>query len=279
MTAIVCPVRKGGRTDTLRYMLRTLTNLDGFDGEVWIVGHKPPWLAGVHFIPGNRSRIKAHNVYSNIRAACNHPDVPDHFILTNDDVFILRPGYVPAMEHKGLLLDHYESIPAAERHTWHPASLLSTLTYLQQQGIQQPLSYEGHKPLPVNKQGMARALNDAVRHEAAHTAQARTIYGNTCHLPATHGPDRKVKDQSRMPHDWPIISTNQTSWNSHIGKHIRATFTQPSPYEADRQTGRQVPPHAHAYPTSHHMPCLGKAAPQHVDTEASMRNSDRNGNH
>lgn len=110
--SIVIPVSdrsKCGHID-LHYAIRSLRKHLNNIGDIFIVGDKtkhPKGFKCVHFIDDTQSRFKERNIFRKIIAACNHPDITDDFLFTNDDIFLTHdfdalklPFY-----HKGDLSD------------------------------------------------------------------------------------------------------------------------------------------------------------------------------
>lgn len=216
----------------LRHSLRSLANLP-HNGEVWLVGDQAPdWLTGVRHIEGNLAGVKARNVLDNIARAVVHPDVPDQFLLMNDDFFVMQPSDAP-VEHCGTLAEHIAR--QKTQHGWYPATLRATLDYLQSLGIADPLSYELHKPMRVDKARMRQALAECAEFEQYdHPAlQARSIYGNRWHIGGRRVADCKVT-AVRTYNPRTVYSTNDRSFRvGAIGVHIRECLAEPSRYEAD----------------------------------------------
>lgn len=223
---VVYPVRAGDNNGELQYSLRSLhTNYPNL-GRVWIVGYQPNWVTNVKFIPGNGFRPHA-NVYRNILAACEHPDVPDEFLLMNDDFFFTEPVDTVVPAYKCRLVDQVAK--ARKPYNWWSASVASALKCLLDAGIDDPLSYELHMPLPVRKAGMAETLRRFVDVDEVNPPQWRTLYGNMCGIGGVQRPDCKIRRRFE-PVNTPFHSTSDSTWR-YYAPYFRRAFPHSCPYE------------------------------------------------
>lgn len=224
---IVYPVRPGDHNPELRWSLRTLdTNLP--HARVWIVGHKPAWLNNVGHIPGNDGPTGHANVYRNIQAACEHPDMPDQFIVFNDDMFITDPLTTIPTWYRGDLHDHMHLPGVRNGMSWWRDSLTTTYTCLQAHGIAHPVSYELHTPFVVDKQKMADTLRLFQYVTPDNPPQWRTLYGNLHHIGGSQHDD--CKENTSGPINRPFHSTQDESWPNFM-LHFASAFPTPSRYE------------------------------------------------
>jgi hypothetical protein len=220
---VVYVVRTGGN-DELRYSLRSLANVT--HDRVWIVGHAEPWLVNVGVIPTPQPGVgKQEQVQANWAAMLDHPVISDPFIVMNDDIFITEPVAELIPWHRGPLAKHAAESPERPRN----AGLARTVDLLKGLGVDEPLSYETHTPLVVDRKGWAAALE----HCAADPFMVpKSIYGNLAHLDGYYGGDVKVhSDDAKLPIG-PFLSTSDRSWARHrAGWLVRDLFEQPSRYE------------------------------------------------
>lgn len=228
---VVYLVRPGDDNDELRHSLRTLANMP--HDRVWFVGHLPSWATDVHHVPGNRGAYTITNVHDNVRIACDIDDLSDPFVMMNDDFFIMQPTVTPPTWWRDTLADHIASIDA-----WSPwkQSLLAAQDWLRRRGIDDPISYELHVPLLVDKAKMAEALDEAAGFSPLYPPQWRTVYGNRWGIGGDQHPDCKIGVDGTWDPTWPFLSCHDDSFaNGPIGSHIRTTFPTTSPYEGDRR--------------------------------------------
>lgn len=228
---IVVPVRQGLVNEQLRYALRSwAANLP--HRRVWVVGYRPPWLTGVEHIPTRQTGTKYRNTTLAVRTACEHPDVSDPFLLCNDDFFVMLP--VPEMPvlHRGPVRDverHYVTRGSGK----YLRGMRETRDLLVRLGYPDPLSYELHVPLPVDKAGMLHAL-DVGRH--LDVVHKRTLYSNLAGLGGTRIRDVKVITRTGgFSRNSTFLSTMPDSFaRGLVGAFIRGRFPRRSPYERVR---------------------------------------------
>lgn len=230
---LVVPVRVGAVNEQLRYALRSwAAHLP--HRHVWLVGYRPPWLSGVRHIPtGQTGHSKYRNTTTAVRAACEHPEVSDPYLLCNDDFFVMRPvvGGVPVL-HRGPVAE-VERYYAARRSGRYLRGMRETRDLLAQLGHPDPLSYELHVPLLVDKTDMLHAL-DVGRH--LDVLHKRTLYGNLAGLGGQQTADVKVLSRAAVfDRDGMFLSTMPDSFTfGGVGAFIRRRFPLPGPYEERR---------------------------------------------
>jgi hypothetical protein len=191
---------------------------------VWIVGHVPPWVTRVNFIPGNRTRSKWLNVHDNLRLACQHV-TSERFVVMNDDFYVMQPVESVPSWHRGPLRKH---IAMQHPGDWK-RSLETTYEWCVERGIDEPLSYELHVPVVMerDKLGEVLELTDGFRIPP----QWRTIYGNFWRVPSEPMRDCRIR-HTNQKYDGPFLSTDDRVFHSFaVGREIRRIFRTPSPYE------------------------------------------------
>jgi len=77
---------RGGENEELRYSLRSVVNSFP-DSAVWVVGGIPKWYSG-NKISIEQNAGKWANAVNNLNAITESPDIPEEFVLMNDDFFI-----------------------------------------------------------------------------------------------------------------------------------------------------------------------------------------------
>lgn len=227
MTAVLIPVRPGNDNNELRFSLRSIqANLP--HTAVWVVGYQPNWLTNVGFIPGNTQPHSKANIYRNLLAACEHPDTPDDLIVFNDDFFVTEPVETPTVHYRSTLQEHIDFPRVQRTKGWWWQSLTTTQICLQALGHTDPLSYELHIPLPIQKQAMADTLNWFKDIQPHNPPQWRTLYGVINDIGGTPHPDPKAYRHG--PIGVPYHSTTDTSFRQFY-QHFAAQFPNPSRYE------------------------------------------------
>lgn len=228
---LVVPVRETAVNEQLRFALRTWTaNLP--HRKVWIVGHRPTWLRGVEHIKTAQPGTKYQNTTAAVRAACEHPDVAERFLLMNDDFFVMQRQTEMPVLHRGPVreVERYYAARAAGKYL---TGMRETRDLLVGLGYDDPLSYELHVPLPVEKAGMLEALNVGRRLAVVHK---RTLYAMLSGLGGERIEDVKVLNRGPQFPRGPFLSTMPDAFsNGMVGRYIRTVFFQPSPYEVARR--------------------------------------------
>ena len=218
-------VGPGDRNEALRYSLRSLGNLD--HDRVWIAGHLPSWVRGVRHIPVPQVSTRWENSTANMLAACEHPGVSGEFVYFNDDFFVMRETVDVPIWHLG-------PVDAAARR-WGGSSYargaLRTRDRLAQLGHSEPVSYEVHAPMVVDKAAMRAALAAGAGVVPLHK---RTMYGNLAGVGGVQVRDVKVATARAQPPEALFISTADAAFAGRAGGLIRAQFPRPGPYEHAR---------------------------------------------
>lgn len=225
---IVIPVRIGDANEQLRYALRSLeANLP--HRRVVIAGNKPSWVQNVLHVPTRQGRSKYRNSTANLEAACQHPQVSDDFIFANDDFFVMHPLEQVLALHRGPAVaveQYYESRSYGSRYL---RGLRATCDLLVQLGYPDPVSYELHVPMPMNKRQFLEVLEVGRHIPVLHK---RTLYGNLAELGGERLRDPKlIAKDARARDDWTFVSTMPASWNGAAGAQIRQRFPSRSSYE------------------------------------------------
>jgi hypothetical protein len=225
---ILYPVRPGDDNEELRFSLRSL-EANYPHGKVWMVGHRPSWVRNVNHIPGNGAHYRQANLYNNIITACAHTDIPDRFVIFNDDFFLTAPiTDIPPL-HRGPLIEHMRNPRVVGNPNFWSRSLQATLTALEATGLPDPLSYELHLPMVVNKPAMAYVLKRFKHVQPDNPPQWRTLYGNMCGIGGSLYEDCKRVRSSVVC--TPFHSTDDGSWRRYYSKRFAELFPNPSSYE------------------------------------------------
>lgn len=224
---IVYVVKPGEHNPHLRYSLRTLSNLPY--RRVWLAGHCPAWVRDVGHIPVPPKPTKYLSSTANLRAACEHPDVADDFVLMNDDFFVMQPvGRVPVL-HRGPVAQ-VEAYYASKASGNYLRGLRETKALLAELGTPNPLSYELHVPMNLDKAKMLETLDTGQHLDVLHK---RSLHGNLHGLGGRQITDPKILTRGhQFPRNAPFLSTMpDTFTHGQVGAFIRARFPTPGPYE------------------------------------------------
>ncbi len=155
MYDIVYPLKKQEHNLDLLYSLRSLDKFGGEYGRVWIVGHCPTWVTNVEHLPVEQSLDKWRNVRALWMAVCAQKELSADFILMNDDFILTKPVedwaelsncYVSTLAEKAEYYKHC----GVELSPWRKGFEFND-ELLKSMGVDNPLSYEYHGPMLMNK--------------------------------------------------------------------------------------------------------------------------------
>ena len=226
---IVYICRKGDNEE-LRYSLRSVVkNLP--ESRVWVVGYKPKWYTG-DFVSVPDTSSKFNNIHNLIMHIAFDDRISDDFIMMNDDFFVVRPLDTVPVYHGGPLKDKINKYYELAPNSPYNRMLSRTYNNLVNNGIQEPLDYDIHIPLPFNR---AR-----LRETIVMKGLPRSTYGNHAGIGGEYMPDVKAYSSgSRMARrshkfldsDLPYISCEDESFKSILDGVLRDMFPEPSKYE------------------------------------------------
>jgi hypothetical protein len=229
-------------SEELRYSLRSLSNLP--HDRVFIIGEKPAWVTNVEYIPIPQTGTKVQNVSANLFAAIKNDDISDNFILMNDDFFIMKPmdelldyDFGPLKD----VIDAYK-IRYPDESDYIKRKIMM-YNHLLGAGYQDPLSYELHVPMRIDKHETRRIIRDA---KGARLYQFRTYYGNYAGIKSTtikdvkifldpthNDPDYNADPQGYMESQQFLSATGGSFKRGLPGDFIRQAIPKKSVYELD----------------------------------------------
>jgi hypothetical protein len=223
---VVYVVKEDENNEELRHSFRSLANLP--HGRVWIAGYRPSWVVDeVGVIPVRQRGTKWANSSRNMLSACRHPEVSQRFVYFNDDFFVMRPVDAVPVFNRGPARDVLGATPGSR----YRRGGYATAEWLRRQGYADPLSYELHLPIVLDKTAMIDVIEAGVR-DRVHPFHKRTAYGNLMKLGGDSVADCKVADRTSIPGHGPFASTAPEAFAyGRAGALIRATFDQPCRYE------------------------------------------------
>ena len=141
---------KPGDNEELRYSIRSV--LYSFpDAKIWVVGGKPNWYSG-NYVYVDQNHHKYANAINNLKAICDSNEISEEFVLMNDDFFIIKKIDTIDQFYNGLLstkIDRYIKITGSSMYI---KKLILTRTRLIDYGIENPLDYELHIPMVMEKE-------------------------------------------------------------------------------------------------------------------------------
>lgn len=216
------------QNNEIRYSLRSIETAFA-PAWVGITGPEmPAFLTGIEhikvdIIPGI-SRYK--NMQRQLLAACSQESTPEDLILMNDD-FIVRatppwdwtPTFIRPIGH-----------PAKEiRYNPWKRTVFDTGDWLREKGIVDPLSYEGHTPMPFKKSLALPILTELLTTEKP--LQFRSAYGNVVGIGGILHPNAKRGDPAKWPVNSPFWSL-KGNLTDKAKTFLETWLNKPSKWEA-----------------------------------------------
>ena len=232
---IVYLVKNCYDNEELTYSLRSLSNLP--HDKVFMVGGCPSNLnkQNIVHIAVAQGPDKFANTRHNIGLICENPSLSDDFILMNDDFFILKP-IKDVNEELNLCRGKIEDVEKAYKMRYNGGSndyligMHQTRVYLQDRGFLDPLSYELHTPMVMNKQKVLEMFTmpylDSIK-----VLHWRSLYGNK-YLKGS-----KVIEDVKLIYDYfyplgsdKFVSSEDNTW-PRVKTYVGKLFPEKSIYE------------------------------------------------
>jgi hypothetical protein len=222
---------RDGENEELRYSIRSIVNNCNID-SIWVVGGKPDWYAG-NYIGVTQKYSKYKNAFNNFKTICNASEIPDDFVLMNDDFFIINSVDKITSYYNGTLEEKINAYETVLGRSSYVNRLKITQDKLIQMGFDNPLNYEIHVPMAMSKKN----FNDVLGMN--HNLLYRSVYGNKFSSNSIEMKDVKVYSSDSfelLSFDYkniqsPFLSTESGSFlelkNLFLSKH----FSQKTIYE------------------------------------------------
>ena len=190
---------RSGENEELRYSLRSVEkNMPS--GKVWIVGNRPIWYIG-DFIPVKDIGGKFDNIRNCIETVSNNIEISENFILMNDDFFALQKIQEISIMHGGFLLDKINRYKELRMPSKYIRLLELTYNQLIQNNIKDPLDYDIHVPMIMNKTRLKESLKIAYF--------PRSAYGNFANIGGI-----KIKDVKMYSTDKYMLNIKNNNYIS-----------------------------------------------------------------
>jgi hypothetical protein len=222
---IVYICRKG-ENEELRYSLRSVAkNLP--ESRVWVVGGKPKWYTG-NYIQVEQNTTKYANAMKNLYAIIQSDEISDDFVLMNDDFYVIKPIKDIETYNVGSIYAHYTRYCDKYGRNSYSKLLLNTLNRLKKAGIKDPISYEAHVPMKMNK----HKLLETFKYKSC---LWRSVYGNLFNDISITIQDVKIynkTDIDKIDYELPYISSVDESFLNLYSEVLSKMFPDPSKYEA-----------------------------------------------
>lgn len=219
-----------GENEELRYSIRSVVK-NFPEGNIWVVGNKPNWYKG-NFIPVDDIGGKFTNITNATKAIANSPDISEDFVLMNDDFFVIKPVSNIPILYSGTLSDKIKAYGELDPGSRYLDILIKTYKYLRRKGIREPMDYDIHVPMIMNKNKLKTIVSK--------TDAPRSVYGNLFGIGGEKSTDVKVYTKFNRLYDRsydmseiesPFISCEDKSFPMVYRKILIWQFSDKTVYE------------------------------------------------
>jgi hypothetical protein len=198
-----------------------------------LIGGCPPWAVNVHHVPFPDGSDKWKNISDKFKHACRMEEISETFIYTEDDYFILADTDLPAYVHEETLAKRVARYDGKrKRRTGWSAYLGNALDALQTAGVENPLSYDLHIPMLVDRKKVPLHL------DTGKPLTWRSMAGNHSDRPPVEAIDVKVSSSRRFEtirkSGFPFLSSSDHSFGKiGVQKYLASLFPEPCEYERE----------------------------------------------
>lgn len=219
-----------GENEELKYSIRSVIK-NAPVGKVWVVGQSPDWYSGNKInIPQDEQKYI--NAINNLKAICDSKDISDSFILMNDDFYIVNPISNIKYMYSGSLEEKVGKYIDLVPNSSYTRRLQETHRRLLKDGVSNPLDYELHVPMPMNKANLRQCLDIP-------KVLWRSMYGNLFNVGGIQMPDVKVYLAGALRRNsyslddlkYDYLSSDDSSFKLIKKTVLEKMFPEPSNYE------------------------------------------------
>ena len=222
---------KEGPNEELRYSIRSV-NESFPESRIWVVGGRPDWYIG-NYIHVKQPFTKYKNALQNLNAICESKEISNTFILMNDDFYIVKKINSIINYHGGSLLEKINLYQKINSNTNYTRKLAATYKKIKSLGFDNPLDYELHIPMIMEKEKLKKVL------EYKEQFLWRSIYGNMFNVGGEEMQDVKVytkgplvlKSYNLNKDDHIYLSSADTSFNLIFDSILKKQFNTKTKYE------------------------------------------------
>lgn len=169
----------------LRRSLRSLKNVKNWNSQVFLVGESEEWFKNIVHISAPRLYGNPQkDVENKMHIALTDERCPEDFIFMNDDIYVTEPCEVEPM--------HYGPLTGTDK-TYHLRAKKLTAERLMEQGIKEPLNYELHTPMIMNKEKRLSIRPLIMSSFNGTPILPRSVYGNLFNIGGKYYEDQKTK--------------------------------------------------------------------------------------
>jgi hypothetical protein len=164
---------------------------------------------------------------------CSSPQISNKFVLMNDDFYIIKKINNIGTFHGGYLLNKINLYQKLNGNSQYTRKLSGTYKKLRALGFENPLDYELHVPMIMEKEKLRIVL------ELLDQFLWRSIYGNKFDVGGTQMEDVKVynsgplvlKSYNLNIDDHTYLSSADSSFNSIFNKILKDKFNKKTRFE------------------------------------------------
>lgn len=219
------------QNNELKYSLRSIDA--AWDcGWVGITGpERPSFLTNPDLKHVKVEILPAFSRYKNMQrqliAAMELDDTPEDLILMNDD-FIVRstPAWDWTPTYTGMIA------PKAGKISAWKQTVLDTGNWLKARGVNAPICYEGHTPMPLKKSLALPVLKEILAY--GKPLQFRSAYGNVVGIGGQLHPNAKRGDPEKWPSNTPFWSL-KGNLTDKAKTFLETWLIKPSRWEASNE--------------------------------------------
>ncbi len=222
---------KEGTNEELKYSIRSV--VESFpDSNIWIVGGKPDWYVG-NYIKVEQRESKYKNAVENLKTISVSDQISESFVLMNDDFYIIKKINKIENFHGGYLLNKINLYQKLNGNSQYTRKLSGTYKKLKALGFENPLDYELHVPMIMEKTKLKIVL------ELIDQFLWRSIYGNKFNVGGTEMQDVKVynsgplvlKSYNLNIDNHTYLSSADSSFNNIFNKILKDKFNKKTKFE------------------------------------------------
>ncbi len=157
---VVIPLSSGSYWDDKEtmYALRSLEKNFKDLGQVYIVGHKPKWIANINHIEceDEQTENKGKNIIKKLLYACNSPQISNSFLFVSDDQLMLKP--MEAKQIKPYYVYDLKNFAFSGNNRFWMQCLKNAKEVLEKEGLY-CFNYEPHCPMIIRKEKFRKAMD------------------------------------------------------------------------------------------------------------------------
>jgi hypothetical protein len=197
-----------------------------------VVGGKPDWYVG-NYINVEQKESKYKNAVENLKTISTSDQISESFVLMNDDFYIIKKIDKIENFHGGYLLNKINLYQKLNGNSQYTRKLSGTYKKLKALGFENPLDYELHVPMIMEKEKLKIIL------ELIDQFLWRSIYGNKFEVGGTEMQDVKVytpaplglKSNTLHIDSHTYLSSADSSFNNIFNKILKDKFNKKTKFE------------------------------------------------